>query len=65
MIMIRNNKVLIEDFDNVILISEDRVILQYKDRKITLEGTGLHVCLYSEEQIVLSGKTGVIRFEEH
>ena len=29
--MIHNNKVLIEDFDNVILISEDRVILQLKD----------------------------------
>lgn len=58
MITVSEKQAMIEDFERLILVSPEQIITESKQGRMIVEGSGLHIRVFSADEIILSGRSG-------
>ena len=56
MITVSEKQAMIEDFERLILVSPEQIITESKQGRMIVEGSGLHIRVFSADEIILSGQ---------
>ena len=56
MITVSEKQAMIEDFERLLLVSPEQIITEYKQGRMIVEGSGLHIRVFSADEIILSGQ---------
>lgn len=54
---------MIEDFERLILVSPEQIITESKQGRMIVEGSGLHIRVFSADEIILSGQIRRVKFD--
>ena len=55
MITVNQKQAMIEEFERLILVSPQKIITESGQNRMIVEGSGLHIRVFSAEEIVISG----------
>lgn len=64
MITISEKGAMVEQFDELILVSSDKIITSSKNKRTIVEGQGLLIRVFSEDEIVIAGQIKLVKFDE-
>lgn len=64
MITVSGKQAMIEEFERLILVSQEKIITESRQGRMIVEGSGLHIRIFSADEIVLSGKIRAVKFDE-
>ena len=64
MITVNQKQAMIEEFERLILVSPQKIITESGQNRMIVEGSGLHIRVFSAEEIVTSGKVRLVRMDE-
>lgn len=64
MITVSGKQAMIEEFERLILVSQEKIITESRQGRMIVEGSGLHIRIFSADEIVLSGKIRTVKFDE-
>ena len=63
MITVSEKQAMIEDFERLILVSPEQIITESKQGRMIVEGSGLHIRVFSADEISLSGQIRRVKFD--
>ena len=63
MITVSEKQAMIEDFERLILVSPEQIITESKQGRMIVEGSGLHIRVFSADEIILSVQFRRVKFD--
>ena len=63
MITVSEKQAMIEDFERLILVSPEQIITESTQGRLIVEGSGLHIRVFSADEIILSGQIRRVKFD--
>ena len=63
MITVSEKQAMIEDFERLILVSPEQIITESKQGRMIVEGSVLHILVFSADEIILSGQIRRLKFD--
>ena len=60
MITVSEKQAMIEDFERLILVSPEQIITESKQGRMIVEGSGLHIRVFSADEIIPVSYTHLI-----